>query len=142
MKISEIKNKELRELAESRINVKFRDLKKFSKHYELDCAFDWEETPEGFEFWLGVDKCIITELPKEEENFKEIPNYYIGSKYKYEARKVIEEFQPDNYNVATAITYLLRAGKKKYVNNDFKASLEADIQKAINHLTFELERLK
>lgn len=77
-----------------------------------------------------------------EENFKEIPNYYLGAKYKYEARKVIEEFQPDNYNVATAITYLLRAGKKKYVNNDFKASLEADIQKAINHLTFELERLK
>ena len=137
MKISEIKNKELRELAELR-----RNESGLRKTDILIRAFDWEKTPEGFEFWLGVDKCIITELPKEEENFKEIPNYYIGSKYKYEARKVIEEFQPDNYNVATAITYLLRAGKKKYVNNDFKASLEADIQKAINHLTFELERLK
>lgn len=76
------------------------------------------------------------------EDFKGIPDYYLGTKYGYEARKVVEEFQADNYNVATALTYLLRAGKKKYVNNDFKASLEADIQKAINHLTFELERLK
>ena len=75
------------------------------------------------------------------DNFKEIPPYYIGSKYKYEARKVIEEFQPDNYNVATAITYLLRAGKKKYVNNNSKDSLKADIEKAINHLNFELDRL-
>lgn len=73
--------------------------------------------------------------------FKKIPSYYIGSKYKYEARKVIEEFQPDNYNVATAITYLLRAGKKKYVNDSSKDSLKADIEKAINHLNFELDRL-
>jgi hypothetical protein len=142
MKISDIKNKELRELAESRIHVNYCDYEEFLKNNELGCAFYWTETKEGFEFWRGVFDGIITELPKEEENFKEIPNYYLGSKYKYEARKVIEEFQPDNYNVATAITYLLRAGKKKYVNNDFKASLEADIQKAINHLTFELERLK
>jgi len=142
MKIREIRNKELRELAESRIDINYCDYEDFLKTNELDCAFDWENTNEGVGFWVDVDFGTITELPKEEENFKEIPNYYIGSKYKYEARKVVEEFQPDNYNVATAITYLLRAGKKKYVNNDFKASLEADIQKAINHLTFELERLK
>jgi len=142
MKIREIKNKELRELAESRIDINSSDFEIFLKNNKLDCAFDWEKTEEGLNFWADVNYGKITELPKEEENFKEIPNYYIGSKYKYEARKVVEEFQPDNYNVATAITYLLRAGKKKYVNNDFKASLEADIQKAINHLTFELERLK
>jgi len=136
MKISEIKNKELRELAELR-----RNESGLRKTDILIRAFDWSKTPEGGDFWLDVNNGKITELSKE-ENFKEIPNYYLGSKYKYEARKVIEEFQPDNYNVATAITYLLRAGKKKYVNNDFKASLEADIQKAINHLTFELERLK
>ena len=147
MKIRDIKNKELRELAESRIDKDF-DYQNFLETNELFRAFEWSSTLEQFEFWDDVDEGKITELPKEEtlskekENFKEIPNYYLGSKYKYEARKVIEEFQPDNYNVATAITYLLRAGKKKYVNNDFKASLEADIQKAINHLTFELERLK
>ena len=141
MKISEIKNKELRELAESYIDEDF-EYEMFLRCNKLNDAFNWEKTKEGFEFWKSVNEGIITELPEEEENFKEIPNYYIGSKYKYEARKVIEEFQPDNYNVATAKTYLLRAGKKKYVNHDFKASLEADIQKAINHLTFELERLK
>ena len=73
-------------------------------------------------------------------DFKEIPNYYVGTTYKYEARKVIEDFQPDNYNVATALTYLLRAGKKPYVNNNYEDSKVADIQKAINHLQFELDR--
>jgi len=72
----------------------------------------------------------------------EIPNYYIGSTHKYEARKVIEDFQPENYNIATAITYLLRAGKKKYIENDERKSQIEDIEKAINHLKFELERLK
>lgn len=69
-----------------------------------------------------------------------IPNYYIGKTHKYEARKVIEDFQADNYNIGTAITYLLRAGKKKYVNDDSEESKRADIQKAIDHLNFELER--
>ena len=73
-------------------------------------------------------------------DFKEIPKYYLGTTYKYEARKVIEDFQPDNYNVATALTYLLRAGKKPYVNNNYEDSKCADIQKAINHLQFELDR--
>ena len=141
MKNKDIKNKELRDLAESYIDETFIDYPIFLKNNYLDCAFDLSETKEGYEFWLDVNNGYVAKISNE-ENFKEIPNYYLGSKYKYEARKVIEEFQPDNYNVATAITYLLRAGKKKYVNNDFKASLEADIQKAINHLTFELERLK
>ncbi len=42
---------------------------------------------------------------------KEVPNYYIGKKYKIEARKVVEDFQGDNYNLGVAISYLLRAGK-------------------------------
>ena len=65
----------------------------------------------------------------------EIPNYYIGKKYKIEARKVVEDFQADNYNLGTAITYLLRAGKKD------GNPAEQDIQKAINHLHFELDKL-
>ena len=66
---------------------------------------------------------------------EEIPNYYIGKKYKIEARKVIEDFQGDNYNLGTAITYLLRAGKKE------GNPTEQDIRKAINHLHFELDRI-
>ena len=65
----------------------------------------------------------------------EIPNYYIGKKHKIEARKVVEDFQADNYNLGTAITYLLRAGKKD------GNPAEQDIQKAINHLHFELDRI-
>jgi hypothetical protein len=66
---------------------------------------------------------------------KEIPNYYIGRKYKIEARKVVEDFQGDNYNLGTAITYLLRAGKKE------GNPPEQDIRKAIHHLHFELDRI-
>ncbi len=68
-------------------------------------------------------------------NKKEIPEYYIGKKHKIEARKVIEDFQGDNYNLGTAITYLLRAGKKE------GNPTEQDIRKAINHLHFELDRI-
>ena len=66
---------------------------------------------------------------------KEIPEYYIGKKHKIEARKVIEDFQGDNYNLGTAITFLLRAGKKE------GNPTEQDIRKAINHLHFELDRI-
>mgnify|MGYP003134659391 FL=1 len=62
------------------------------------------------------------------------PEYYIGKKYKIEARKVVEDFQADNYNLGTAITYLLRAGKKD------GNPIEQDIKKAIDHLNFELDR--
>tara|TARA_R100000781_G_scaffold47355_2_gene31857 strand:- start:254 stop:505 length:252 start_codon:yes stop_codon:yes gene_type:complete len=66
---------------------------------------------------------------------EETPSYYIGKKYKIEARKVVEDFQGDSYNLGTAITYLLRAGKKE------GNPPEQDIRKAINHLHFELDRI-
>lgn len=65
----------------------------------------------------------------------ETPIYYIGAVKKIEAFDVISDFQPHNYNLGTAITYLLRAGKKP--NNP----VEQDIKKAINHLKNELKRL-
>ena len=69
-----------------------------------------------------------------------IPNYYVGKTYGYEARKVCEDFEL-SYNVGTAITYLLRAGKKREMGlMDLKKHKE-DIQKAINHLGFEMDRL-
>ena len=63
-----------------------------------------------------------------------IPSYYIGRRYKIEARKVIEDFDL-SYNVGTACTYLLRAKRKH------STSVEC-IQKAINHLEFELDKIK
>tara|TARA_R110000787_G_scaffold12678_6_gene40765 strand:+ start:284 stop:520 length:237 start_codon:yes stop_codon:yes gene_type:complete len=62
------------------------------------------------------------------------PNYYSGTKYGYSARKVVEDFEL-SYNLGTAVSYLLRSGKKE--NN----SAEQDIQKAINHLHFELDKI-
>ncbi len=62
-----------------------------------------------------------------------IPNYYIGNTYGYEARKVCEDWDL-SYNVGTAVTYLLRSSYKHDSPYDC-------IQKAINHLNFELDKL-
>ncbi len=66
---------------------------------------------------------------------KETPFYYVGKRYKIEARKVVEDFQGDNYNLGVALSYLMRAGKKE------GNPIEQDIRKAIDHLHFELDRL-
>ena len=63
-----------------------------------------------------------------------IPSYYVGKHHKYEARKVIEDFEL-TYNVGTAVTYLLRA------NNKHSSPIDC-IKKAIDHLAFELEQLE
>ena len=62
-----------------------------------------------------------------------IPNYYIGNTYGYEARKVCEDWDL-SYNVGVAVSYLLRCNYKH--DSPFE-----DIQKAINHLQFELDKL-
>ena len=62
------------------------------------------------------------------------PSYYSGTKYGYSARKVVEDFNL-SYYVGTAVSYLLRAGKKE------GNPVEQDIRKAINHLHFELDKL-
>jgi hypothetical protein len=62
-----------------------------------------------------------------------VPNYYLGSTYGYEARRVCEDWDL-TYNIGTAVTYLLRSSFKH--DSPFE-----DIQKAINHLQFELDKL-
>ena len=63
------------------------------------------------------------------------PSYYTGKNYSYSARRVVEDFDL-TYNTGTAVSYLLRAGKKE------GNPAQQDIQKAINHLEFELDRLQ
>ncbi len=70
-----------------------------------------------------------------------IPEYYIGKRYKYEARKVVEDWNL-SYNTGTAVSYLLRAGKKTEEGMSSKDKHIEDIEKAINHLNFELDRIK
>ena len=77
---------------------------------------------------MNEHKEIINELKS-----NPIPNYYIGNIYGYEARKVCEDWDL-SYNVGTAVTYLLRSSYKH--DSPFDC-----IQKAINHLQFELDKL-
>ena len=69
-----------------------------------------------------------------QQEMSKTPTYYIGKTLGIEAKDVVMDFQPDNYNLGTALTYLMRAGKKP--NNP----ITQDIRKAIAHLEFELER--
>jgi hypothetical protein len=70
------------------------------------------------------------------EDYKKTPepSYYLGKLHGYTAKNVVADFDL-SYNCGTAVTYLLRAGKKE------GNPAEQDIQKAINHLHFELEKL-
>tara|TARA_R110002012_G_scaffold58890_3_gene153261 strand:- start:3522 stop:3809 length:288 start_codon:yes stop_codon:yes gene_type:complete len=61
------------------------------------------------------------------------PDYYNGDN-EYTAKQVVENFKL-NYHLGTAVTYILRAYKKHKTPNE-------DLQKAIDHLTFELEKLQ
>jgi hypothetical protein len=61
------------------------------------------------------------------------PKYYNG-KNNYTAREVVDNFELP-YHLGTACTYILRAYRKHKTPN-------LDIQKAIDHLTFELEKLE
>jgi hypothetical protein len=73
-------------------------------------------------------------LPKKDIVDIDIPDYYIGKTHKYEARKVVEDFEL-SYNIGTAVTYLLRARRKH------KSPVEC-ITKAMAHLKFELEKIE
>ena len=72
-------------------------------------------------------------------NEEDIPSYYKG-KNGYMAKDVVSNFDL-SWNIGNAVTYLLRCGKKKEEGmTDTEKHIE-DIQKAINHLHFELDRI-
>ena len=99
--------------------------KKHSKYY-----YDYKRNGD-----ISIDTSNDLSLCQDIDYSKnKTPNYYIGSVYGYEARKVIEDFDL-SYNIGTATTYLLRAKRKHTTSVDC-------IQKAINHLEFELDKIK
>ena len=67
------------------------------------------------------------------------PNYYVGDVYGYKAKDIIYDYDL-TYNLGTALTYILRAGKKKENGMTDNDKRKEDIQKAINHLKFEYEQ--
>ena len=81
-------------------------------------------------YWIKGRNGYIADTTGDER----IPSYYIGRHHRYEARKVVEDFDL-TYNCGTAVTYLLRANRKHDSPIDC-------IKKAIAHLEFELERLE
>ena len=62
------------------------------------------------------------------------PSYYMGKLYGYSAKDIVDDFSLSAWT-SQAVQYILRAGKKE------GSPAEQDIQKAINHLHFELDKL-
>jgi len=100
-------------------------MKKHNKHYYDKGRNGWTPT----NTWQ--DEVVEDKIDYSKDK---TPNYYIGRVYGYEARKVVEDFDL-SYNIGTATTYLLRAKRKHDTSVDC-------IQKAINHLEFELDKIK
>lgn len=61
------------------------------------------------------------------------PDYYGGADNVYEARKIIDAVEA-NFNVGTAIKYLIRYKKK--------GSAVLDLQKAMTYIQFEIDKLQ
>lgn len=59
--------------------------------------------------------------------------YYKGKYKGIEAMDVVLDFSEDNYNIGTALTYLMRAGKKP------GNPMTQDLHKAIVHLQREIQ---
>lgn len=68
MKISEIKDKELRELAELRRSERASD---WEYTDGLLGAFQWHKTEEGVDFWGDVEDGIITSLKPKQDSIVE-----------------------------------------------------------------------
>jgi len=95
---------------------------------EIEKSKWYYDTERNKEHPLINPKMLMT---KEELGLERIPEYYKGENG-YEARKVCDNFDL-SYHLGTAVTYLLRAYHKHETPVDC-------IQKAINHLEFELEK--
>ena len=94
----------------------------------------WEKGRNGWKPAINPKMHLTKEELKIDYSKDETPNYYIGNVYGYEARKVIEDFDL-SYNCGTALSYIVRAKRKHETSVDC-------IQKAINHLEFELDKIK
>ena len=77
-------------------------------------------------------------LSKEELGILEIPGYYKGDN-NYTAREVCDNFNL-SYHIATATTYLIRAGKKTEEGMSNKDKKIEDLKKAIHHIQFEIQK--
>ena len=84
---------------------------------------------------IGITKEL--QYQKEmENNYKKEPQpkYYIGKVHGYTVKDIVDDFELGAWT-SQAVQYILRSGKKQ--DNTAKQ----DIQKAINVLKFELDRL-
>jgi len=111
-----------------------------SKYY-YEYTRNMDTTQANAEELKRVNHKLFKNNALETAKERNIPNYYIGRHYKYEARKVCEDWDL-SYNVGTATTYLLRCGKKEEQGMSSKEKHIDDLKKAINHLKFEIEKLE
>lgn len=115
----------------------------FDSRESIRCAIDglchWGYTPEGNDFWLNCRKSPdpIAYLRNHLDSLKpkESQPYYGPKDSPHEVHKFISAHNL-NFNRGCVVKYAVRAGRK-----DPKAEIK-DLEKAIDYLKFEIERLK
>ncbi len=109
------------------------------KHENINKAIDMES--KGYFCSSCGEKKQLTKLIMEAKISKDTiiehptsPEYYVG-KYKHiKAMDIVQDFEL-THNLANAVEYILRAGKKP------GNPMEQELRKAIDHLEFELNFL-
>ena len=86
---------------------------------------------EKSKYYWDFDRNLDNAKQMNQTEDRRVPKYYKG-RNQYEARKVCDNFDL-TYHLGTAVTYILRAYHKH------ETPIEC-LQKAINHLHFEIEK--
>ena len=84
-----------------------------------------------------LDQANIQWHKNELKRYENVPDYYVGDTHRegyYQARYVVEDFNC-TWNIGNVVTYCLRSSRKH------ESPIEC-LQKSINHLKFEIERLE
>ena len=143
-------------MKKSAYNKYYWDIDRNKPHKQVEFS-----VPKGMEFnkpysineladtaMFGADADMFGEYTKpklemEKPNYEKqpTPDYYIGSVYGYEARKIIQDFKL-SYNIGNVTSYLLRAGKKYEAGMSNIDKHIEDLIKAKNHIQFEIEELQ
>jgi hypothetical protein len=91
---------------------------------DLDCAFIWGHTKEGYLYWKQLHEAILVD--------NDVPKHYKNATNK----DVIDFCHDNNINFCrgSAIKYIVRAGKK---DDEIE-----DLKKAIDFLQREIKNLK
>jgi hypothetical protein len=105
---------------------------------KMDIKKNTEDRVDKSKWYWETDRNTDITIVDDGPMVRQIPDYYKGDN-NYTAREVCDNFNL-SYHIATATTYLIRAGKKTEEGMSNKDKKIEDLKKAIHHLQFEIQK--